>query len=270
MSENQLPMLRVLVKGAGEMATGIAHRLYSSNIRRIVMTEIERPLTVRRTVAFSEAVYEGVAEVEGVRARLIRNIDALNLCWEAGEIGVIVDPAWRSIDAFKPHVVVDAIMAKRNLGSTRNEAPLVIGVGPGFRAPEDVHAAVESNRGHDLGRVIYEGSPEPHTGVPGDIRGQTVQRVLRAPTAGKVTHIGRIGDRVEEGAPILAVGGSVVRTSLAGILRGLIREIEVVENEKVADVDPRGIETHCYTITDKARAIGGGVLEALLHFFNKG
>jgi xanthine dehydrogenase accessory factor len=269
MSSVSLPGLRILIKGAGEMATGIAHRLYSSNIRHIMMTEIERPLTVRRTVAFSEAVYEGFAEVEGVVARLIEDAALIDQRWQAGEIGVIVDPSWQTIYTMRPHVVCDAIMAKKNLGSSNDEAPLVIGVGPGFRAPEDVHAAVESNRGHNLGRVIYRGSPEPHTGIPGDIMGRTAERVVRAPVAGKVAHLRRIGDQVDEGEEILAVGRFVVRSPLKGVLRGLIREIEVTEKEKIADVDPRGLPEHCYTITDKARAIGGGVLEAVLHFCNR-
>jgi xanthine dehydrogenase accessory factor len=251
------------------MATGIAHRLYGANVRNIVMTEIERPLAVRRTVAFCEAVYEGSMEVEGVTARLVGEASGAEACWHAGEIAVIVDPSWRTVQALKPHVVIDAIMAKKNTGSTKDEAPLVIGVGPGFQAPEGVHAAVESNRGHDLGRVIYGGSPEPHTGVPGDIAGRTAERVVRAPKAGKVSHLRRIGDAVEEGDAILSVEGIVVRAPIKGVLRGLIREIEVTEREKIADVDPRGVRDHCFTITDKARAIGGGVLEAVLHFWNR-
>ncbi|HUJ89867.1 MAG TPA: selenium-dependent molybdenum cofactor biosynthesis protein YqeB [Syntrophorhabdales bacterium] len=261
--------LRVVVKGAGEMATGIAHRLFMAGINRIVMTEIARPLAVRRGVAFCEAVYEGLMEVEGVRAECISDGSALDLLWKRGSVGVIIDPSWRIVGETRPDVVVDAMMAKRNTGTRRAEGPLVIGVGPGFRAPDDVHAVIESNRGHNLGRVIYKGQAEPYTGMPGATEGYKQERVLRAPKAGLVKHIKALGNPVSKGETILYVGEEPVLAAIGGILRGLIREIEVEKGEKVGDIDPRAERINCYTISDKARAIAGGVLEAIMHDYNR-
>lgn len=261
--------VKVLIKGAGEMATGIAHRLFMANIRHIVMTEIAQPVTVRRTVAFSEAVYLGRMEVEGVRARRILGPANYGSVWEAGEIEVIVDPQWRSARDIDPGVVIDATMMKHYTGTNKDEAPLVIGIGPGFTAPDNVHAVVESNRGHNLGKVIFEGSAEPHTGIPGANMGYTMERVLRAPYGGTIRHVRSIGDMVSKGDLILYIGETPVYASIDGMLRGLIREITVVADEKIGDIDPRGIVEYCYTITEKARAIGGGVLEAMMHFLNR-
>lgn len=260
--------LIVVIKGAGEMATGIAHRLFKANIRNILMTEIPEPISVRRFVAFSEVVYEGKMAVEGVEAERIEDVEALPNVWERARIAVIVDPEWTVIPKLKPDAVVDAIMAKRNLGTQKDEAPLVVGVGPGFEAPRDVHVVVESNRGHDLGRVISEGSAEPHTGIPGPTSGYTTERVLRSPHAGMIRHAKKLGDMVKKGDMVLYVNQTPVYASIDGLIRGLIREIEVAANEKIGDIDPRGVTEYCATITEKARAIGGGVLEAILHFYN--
>ena len=264
-----LRTLRVVVKGAGEMATGIAHRLFMAGITRIVMTEIAQPLAVRRGVSFCEAVYEGFMEVEGVRAERISNGAALDLVWKRRSVGVIVDPSWRIVGEVRPDVVVDAMMAKRNTGTHKAEGSLVIGVGPGFMAPNDVHAVVESNRGHNLGRVIYEGQADPYTGMPGATEGYREERVLRAPRAGLVRHVKTLGEPVSKGATILYVGEDPVQAAIGGIVRGLIREIEVERGEKVGDIDPRAQRINCYTISDKARAIAGGVLEAIMHHYNR-
>ncbi|MCX7966116.1 MAG: selenium-dependent molybdenum cofactor biosynthesis protein YqeB [Syntrophorhabdaceae bacterium] len=261
--------VKILIKGAGEMATGIAHRLFMSNFKRILMTEIEKPLSVRRFVAFSEAVYENLWTVEGVTAELIRDIKEIERVWEIGRIGVIVDPEWSVVHVLKPHIVIDAIMAKRNTGTQKDEAPIVIGVGPGFNAPHDCHAAIESNRGHNLGRVYYEGSTEPHTGIPGPVMGFTSERVLRSPTSGIVRHVKKIGDEVKKGDVVMYIDETPVLATINGILRGLIREIYVTVNEKIGDIEPRGKKEYCYTISEKARAIGGGALEAIMHFLNK-
>lgn len=261
--------LSVVIKGAGEMASGIAHRLYRAGVRRIAMLEIPKPLSVRRLVSFCEAVYEGSAIVEGVESEIAGDVSLIKAIWDRGRIAVIVDPAWETIRVISPDAVVDATMAKKNLGTTKAEAPFVIGVGPGFEAPRDVHAVVESNRGHDLGRVIYDGGAEPYTGTPGEMKGVGKERVLRAQAAGMVKHIRKIGDAVKEGEPVLFVGDAKVRAPFDGVLRGLIREIEVEKNEKVGDVDPRAKREFCHTISDKARAIGGGILEALLHEYNE-
>ncbi len=258
----------VLIKGAGEMASGIAHRLYRSGITRILMLEAENPLCVRRSVSFCEAVHDGTVEVEKVRARLVPGLSAVLPVWQSGEIAVIVDPAWRSVKDLLPDIVIDAIMAKRNLGTRKDEAPLVIGVGPGFTAPRDVHVVIESNRGHDLGRVIYDGSAEPYTGVPGEIKGQSKERVLRAPVAGRVRQMQQLGNGVKKGDLVLYVGDAPVYAPFDGMLRGLIREMTVEKGEKVGDVDPRAKREYCFTISEKARGIAGGVLEAVLHHYS--
>jgi len=266
MEIERIPDLRVVIKGAGEMATGIAHRLYMAGIRQIVMTDIAQPLTVRRTVAFSEAIFNGIQEVEGVKASYVSDIEEIPKVWREGKIAVIIDPEWNIIKALKPYVVVDAIMAKRNLGTSKKEAPIVIGVGPGFSAPEIVHAAVESNRGHNLGRVYYKGGTQAHTGIPGAVMGHTTDRVLRAPHKGIVRHVKSIGDLVKKGETLMFVDNTPIVAPFDGVLRGLIREIAVEKNEKIGDVDPAGIAEYCYAITEKARAIGGGVLEAIMHY----
>jgi len=258
--------LKIVIKGAGEMATGIACRLFMANLQSLAMLEIPRPVSVRRGVAFSEAVYEGEKEVEDIKAERAGEFSQVLAVWSRKHIALIVDPAWDFLKELRPDVVIDAIMAKRNTGTTKAEAPLVIGVGPGFAAPRDVHVVVESNRGHDLGKVIYSGAAEPHTGIPGSTLGFTRERVLRAPHGGRVRHHQEIGDAIKKGDLVLSVDETPLFAPIDGVLRGLIREIEVTAQEKLGDIDPSGIREHCYTITDKARAIGGGVLEAILHF----
>jgi xanthine dehydrogenase accessory factor len=259
----------IVIKGAGEMASGIAHRLFMANMTRICMTEIENPLCVRRTVSFCEALFVPEIEVEGVVGKLVRSRAELAGAWDRKQIGVIIDPAWRIIAGLKPEVVVDAVMAKRNLGTVKWEAALVIGVGPGFSAPDVVHAVVESNRGHNLGRAIYDGAAEPHTGIPGLTAGYSRERVLRSPHEGRVRHVKSIGDTVAKGDTVLYVDATPVPAGIDGMVRGLIREIPVRADEKVGDIEPRGDISYCRTISDKARAIGGGVLEAIMHHLNK-
>lgn len=261
--------LTVVIKGAGEMASGIAHRLHSAGLGKILMTEIEEPLAVRRTVSFSETVYEGKAEVDGVEAVLLRDVAEAKEAWEKRQIAVVVDPDGMQAAKARPHVVVDAIMAKTGVTASKlTEAPLVIGVGPGFRAPKDVHAVIESNRGHNMGKVIWNGSAEPFSGVPGAVMGYSAERVLRSPHAGAIRHDRQIGDHVKEGDIILHVNETPVTARISGVLRGLIRDIVVKADEKIGDLDPRARIEHCYTISDKARAIGGGVLEAIMTDFN--
>ena len=250
------------------MASGVAYRLFMANITRICMLEIENPLCVRRTVSFCEAIFEKKMQIDGVTGKLVRNRSELVKAWNHRQIGIIVDPEWKSVYDLKPDVVVDVIMAKKNLGTSKDEAPLVIGVGPGFSAPDMVDAVVESNRGHDLGRAIYNGAAEPHTGMPGLTAGFSRERVLRSPHGGMVRHAKTFGDTVKTGDIILFVDETPVRTVIDGIVRGLIREIRVRGNEKIGDIEPRGDESYSKTISDKARAIGGGVLEAIMHFLN--
>ena len=258
----------IVIKGAGETASGIAHSLFTASLTRICMLELEHPLCVRRTVSFSEAVYERQMEVEGVVGILVQDQSGLAEAWARKQIGVMVDPAWKIIADLRPDVVIDAILAKRNLGTHKDEAPVVIGVGPGFSAPDVVHAAIESNRGPNLGRVIYRGSAEPYTGIPAMRGGCREERVLRAPNAGMVRSAKSIGDRVNAGDPVLYVGSTPVCAAINGWVRGLIREIKVRESEKLGDIEPGPDLSCCRVISDKARAIGAGVLEAIMHFLH--
>jgi xanthine dehydrogenase accessory factor len=253
------------IKGAGDIATGVAVRLKRSGFSKIFMMEVASPLAVRRTVSFCEAVHVGRAVVEGITAVRASSQEAIGDAWESGQIPVIVDPCWTFVSSIKPRVLVDAILAKQNLGTTLEDAPLVIGLGPGFTATGDVHAVVETMRGHDLGRVIYKGSAQPNTGVPGEIGGHTKERVYHAPTTGSFHSDHEIGDRVEAGDVIGDVDGMAVAAKIDGLLRGLIRQGTVVrKGVKIGDIDPRGRAAHCFTVSDKARAIGGGVLEAIV------
>jgi xanthine dehydrogenase accessory factor len=256
--------LSIIIKGAGEMASGIAHRLFLAGMTRICMIEIDNPLCVRRTVSFCEALFEQRVEVEGVVGTLVRDQAELAEAWERNQIAVMVDPAWKMIADLKPDVVVDAILAKRNLGTNRDEAPVVIGVGPGFSAPDVVHAVIESNRGSSLGRAIYDGTAELYTGIPASRAGFSWERVVRAPHAGKVHLAKSIGDTVMAGELILHVNATPVRAAIDGVMRGLIRESEVAENEKVGDIEPTHDPSCCWMISDKAKIIGNGVLEAIM------
>jgi len=251
------------------MATGIAVRLFNAGFRQIFMIDISAPMTVRRRVSFSEAIHDGTALVEGVRAVKTSASDQFPTAWANKTVPILVDPEWQTIREIRPHVVIDAVIAKRNLGTTKSEAPLVIGLGPGFTAGKDVHMAIETNRGHDLGRVILDGSPEPNTGIPGTIAGIAGERVLRAPCAGVFTSHLDIGALVQKGDVVGHVDNKLVLTLIDGVIRGLIRpHTRVTEGLKIGDVDPRGNIDYCTTISEKARAIGGSVLEAILRHYN--
>jgi xanthine dehydrogenase accessory factor len=258
------------IKGAGEMASGVAWRLWQANIHRIFMLEMPRPLAVRRTVSFCEAIYDGEIAVDGVQAIRTGSAAEIYRAWEKGQIPIIVDPQWLRISEIHPQVVIDAILAKRNLGTRLNEAPLVIGLGPGFHAGEDVHMVIETNRGHNLGRVILSGAAEADTGVPGEIGGYSLERVLRAPCRGIFTSEKQIGDMVKRGDTVGNVAGMAVSAGIAGVIRGLLRGgTEMEKGTKLGDLDPRGNPNHCYSISDKALAIGGAALEAILRAYNK-
>ena len=251
------------------MATGTAVRLHRSGFRKILMTEIERPLAVRRLVSFCEAIYDGACQVEGVAAARIDKPSDASRVWEKGDIPVIVDPQNAAKNIIKPDILIDATLAKRNLGTSILDASLVIALGPGFVAGEDVHWVIETNRGHNLGRLILKGAADPDTGVPGEISGQTIRRVIRAPADGIFEPRLDIGAMVEEGQSVGRVGASQVKVGLTGVLRGLIRPHTYVTRElKIGDVDPRGNLTYCSTISEKARALAGTVLEAILMRFN--
>jgi xanthine dehydrogenase accessory factor len=265
-----LSELKIIIRGAGEMATGTACRLYCAGFKKILHSEIPSPLAVRRAVSFSEAVHEGIQSVEGITAVRISSVDDLDRVWSSSRIPVFVDPDKVAVTTVKPDVVIDAILAKRNTGTAIDDARLVIGLGPGFFAGQDVHYVIETNRGHNLGKVIQHGPPEPDTGMPGEIAGQSVRRVFRSPGDGVFISDRTIGEPVREGETVGEVAGLPVKATLDGVLRGLIRPgTQVFKNMKLGDVDPRGDRSHCFTISEKARAIGGGVLEAVLMEFNR-
>ena len=258
----------ILIRGAGDLASGIALRLFRSGIS-VVMTDLPHPTSIRRTVSFSEAIVKGETTVEDVTAKRAESAaEALKLLND-GVIPVLADPECACRAELKPHVVVDAILAKRNLGTKITDAPIVIGVGPGFTAGEDCHAVVETMRGHTLGRAIYEGSALPNTNIPGLIGGFAGERVLRAPADGAFRTVSSIGDLVNEGDTVGYVGDAPMKCTISGVLRGLIADGTMVhKGMKSGDVDPRGDVSYCQTASDKALAIGGGVLEAILHFSN--
>lgn len=255
-----------VIRGAGDLASGIALRLKRAGIR-VVMTDVERPTAIRRTVCFSQAIVLGETTVEGVTARRADSPDAARAMLEEGIIPVLADPEGTCIPALRPAAVVDAILAKRNLGTKITDAPVVIGVGPGFTAGEDCHAVVETMRGHYLGRVMYEGSAIPNTGIPGLIGGFAGERVLRAPADGVFRQILDIGAQVKAGDVAATVDGEPMVCTLDGVLRGILADgTPVHKGMKAGDIDPRCELRHCYCASDKALAVGGGVLEAILHF----
>ena len=270
----------IVVRGAGDLATGTIHRLKKAGFRLLVL-EAEHPAAIRRQVALSEAVYAGSARVEDVEA-VRMDVDLaekknrkelleqeMDRIWKKDGVPVLVDPAGLSIAALRPAVVVDAILAKKNLGTTKEMAPLVIALGPGFTAGEDVDVVIETKRGHNLGRVIRSGSAVPNTGIPGIIGGYGKERVMHAQAEGILRNAASIGDIVEARAVIAEIeteNGTVpVEASLSGLLRGLIRDgYPVTKGFKIADIDPRKEELqNCFTISDKARCIAGSVLEVI-------
>ena len=268
--DKKIDELTVLIRGAGEMASGVAHRLHRSHFK-ICMLEIPSPLAVRREVSFCEAVYEDEKEIEGVRAKLISTPKEIPSIWKEGKIPLLVDPDGKETRRFLAFdVLVDAIIAKKNLGTQTKDAPLVIGLGPGFTAGKDVHIVIETNRGHHLGKMILNGSAEADTGIPGEIGGFTVERVLRTMKKGILHPHKSIGDRVNKGSVVAVADDFPVIAQVSGVVRGLLRDgAGVKKGMKVGDIDPRGKREHCFTISEKARGIGGGVLEAILYWFNR-
>ena len=255
-----------LVKGAGDLASGVAHRLHCCGLR-VVMTELNRPTMVRRSVSFGEAVYAHSQCVEGVMARLAANTEEAAGILACGEIAVMVDADAAQALALQPAVVVDAIMAKHNTGTRMADAPLVIGLGPGFTAGRDLHAVVETQRGLDLGRVIWKGAARQNTGMPAPVKGYTIERLLRSPAEGVFTPAVKIGDIVRTGDVIGYVGNAPLRACIDGVLRGLLKGgLYAVKGFKMGDIEPGGDVRNCYKISDKARAVAGGVLEAILAF----
>lgn len=258
-----------VIKGAGDIASGIALRLHRAKFD-VIMTEIDSPTAIRRTVCFSEAVYKKEYTVEDVKAVLASSVSDAKDIISQGDIAVIVDEKASCIRELKPDFVIDAILAKKNLGTNINDAYAVIGVGPGFTAGEDCHAVVETMRGHYLGRVYYSGSAAENTGIPGNIDGHTTDRIIRAPHYGVFNPIYEIGDTVEQGEVVACVDSTPVVCLVSGVLRGILpKGTLVTPNMKSGDVDPRGNVEHCYTVSDKALSVGGGVLEACLNLYKE-
>ena len=255
----------ILIRGAGDIASGIALRLYRSGFT-LAMTDLERPTSIRRTVCFSEAVIHGACTVEGVTAERASSREDAEAIWQRGHIPVFTDEQGAVRTMLKPDAVVDARLAKVNLDTFLTDAPIVVSVGPGFTAGQDCHAVVETQRGHYLGRAIYEGSAAPNTGVPGNIGGYTVERIIRAPQAGVFHPVHKIGDQVTAGEVVAYVDEEPVSCRIGGTLRGILPEgTRVHAGMKSGDVDPRCQPDHCLCASDKALSVGGGVLEALLH-----
>lgn len=255
----------VIVRGAGDIATGTIVHLARCG-RRVLALESQRPTAIRRTVALSDAVYHGKASVEEITARRVADAVQMRTCWDAGEIPVAVDPQGQWIERLKPGVVIDAILAKRNLGTNRTMAPVTVALGPGFCAGRDVDAVIETMRGHRLGRVIYQGEALPNTGVPGEIMGIGRQRVTHAPVSGTLRCVRGIGDVVSAGEVLAYIGETPVPAAISGVLRGILPDgFDVPVGMKLLDIDPRIREKeNCLTISDKARCIAGGVLEAVM------
>lgn len=261
----------LIVRGGGDIATGTIHRLWSAGFKVLVL-EAEHPAAIRRQVSLCEAVYEGHAVVEGAEAVLVSTEQEMESVWSAGKIPLMVDPKGNWIQKLKPAVVVDAILAKKNLGTNKSMANLTIGLGPGFCAGEDVDAVIETMRGHNLGRIIRSGSALPNTGIPGMVGGYAAERVIHADGAGIIKNIHKIGDVVEQEEVIATIeqdGSSLeVTAKISGIIRGLIRDgYPVTKGFKIADIDPRKEEIdNCFTISDKARCIAGSVLELVCSY----
>ena len=257
----------VVIKGGGDVATGVAHKLFNCGFR-IIIIEIEKPTVERRLASFAQAVYTGEHEVEGVRAKLAQNISDISDIIEKGEIPIVVDPTAKIIENLRPQVVVDAIMSKRNIGTKITDAPIVIGLGPSFVAGKDVHAVIETNPGCHTGKVIYSGAAEKQTGIPCEIEGETLGRLIISPTDGilKYPKDEIIGDYVREGEQIASVNGEPVIAQINGVILGIRYKGLYIQKElrKLGDIDPRGIREYCFTISDRSRAIGGGVLETIL------
>lgn len=256
----------VVVRGAGDLATAVGRRLHLCGFS-VVHLETPAPTAIRLAVSFAAAVFEGSVAVEGVEARLARNPSEALALLEQGFVAVLVDPELESLPALSPALFVDASMLKGRrrppVPTRRTLAPRVVALGPGFTAGEEAHAVVETQRGHDLGRVLWEGHASPYTGVPGEVGGAGAERVLRAPCGGIFEPLSAIGDSVGPCAPVARVGTAELFPAIPGVLRGLLhRGIEVREGQKVGDVDPRGERRLCFTVSDKANAVAGGVLEA--------
>ena len=257
--------MKVVIRGGGDLATGVAEVLYQSGFK-ILILDIEKPSSIRRSVCFSEAIYDGIIQVENIICKKVENENEIEKCWNEKIIPIMVDEKGEIIKKIKPDVVVDSIIAKKNLGTTKEMAPITIALGDGFKAGKDVDIVVETMRGHNLGRVITSGRAMKNTGIPGEIKGVSKDRVIYSLANGRFSSVKKIGDTVQKDEIIGYVGDVEIRGKISGVLRGIIREdYEVTENMKIGDIDPRIEEkNNCFTISDKARSLGGAVLRAIM------
>ena len=259
----------ILIKGGGDLASGLASVLFSAGFG-VVISEIEKPTTVRRAVSFSTAVFEKEHTVEGIKARLCNNLEEVENVLGNKEIPVIIDPGAKSVKDLKPEVVIDAIVAKKNVGTNITDAPFVIALGPGFTAGVDCHCVIETNRGVSLGEVIYQGSAIPNTGIPGELGGESVRRVLRAGATGVFCGVKQIGDNAQAGEVVAYVENSPIIAEISGVVRGMLMDgLMVKPHTKCGDIDPRGDVNLCYQISDKAKQVGQGALKAVLDYQEK-
>lgn len=259
----------VMIKGAGDLASGIALRLWRCGFP-VILTELPHPLAIRRTAAFADAVYSGQSAVEEALARCAGSTEEALSILRDGDIPLVVDPQGLFYQQIHPQIFIDATVSKYNQNVTITQAPLVIALGPGFEAGKDVHAVIETARGHTLGRVIWRGLAEADTGIPGQIAGISAQRVIHAPVDGTIQHIHKIGDIVQAGEIIAQIDQTPITATLNGMLRGLIHEkTPISAGLKIADIDPRANAAYCFTVSDKALAVAGGVLEAILTWKNR-
>lgn len=257
--------MKVVIRGGGDLATGVAEVLYQSGFK-ILILDIEKPSSIRRSVCFSEAIYDGVTKVENIICKKVENENEIEKCWNEKIIPIMVDEKGEIIKKIKPDVVVDSIIAKKNLGTTKEMAPITVALGDGFEAGKDVDIVVETMRGHNLGRIITSGRAMKNTGIPGEIKGVSKDRVIYSLANGIFSSVKKIGDTVQKDEIIGYVGDVEIRGKISGVLRGIIREgYEVTENMKIGDIDPRIEEkNNCFTISDKARSLGGAVLRAIM------
>jgi xanthine dehydrogenase accessory factor len=261
---------RVVVRGGGDIASGTIQKLFRAGFD-VAVLELPNPSFIRRNVCYGMAVLDGETELEGIKVVLVNGIEEMEKAFAENKIAVLVDPEGKLIEKIKPVALVDGILAKKNLGTHRGMAPATVALGPGFTAGKDVDIVIETQRGHDLGRLIFTGDAIKNTGIPGDIKGFSKERVIHSPASGNIKNIRDIGDLVEAGETIATIGDTEVKTEIAGVLRGLIRDGYPVEKGlKIADVDPRKEEVkNCFTISDKARNIGGSALEAVMMLIDK-
>jgi xanthine dehydrogenase accessory factor len=266
--------LKVVIRGGGDLATAVIQKLYRCGFD-VLVCELQTPRMVRRTVSVSNAIYEGVYKVEDLHATRLdihdpldaeNTLKSIEAIWKCGQIPVVINREAEMMALIKPNVFIDATLSKRTVDYFLDKAPIVIGLGPEIEAGVNAHVVVETNRGHDLGRLIFEGFAAPNTHEPGEIAGVKSERVLRAPCDGALTALKQIGDLATAGETVAYVNDYAVITPISGMIRGMIHaSVPIRKGLKIGDVDPRGIDANCHTISDKGRNIGGGVVEAIYY-----